>query len=58
MIIFGRHDKNKPQVALGVERGWAMFNLDYGKTIDLQTMRFTTYPLDDIECLPLDRQGG
>jgi len=58
VIIFGKYDKNKPQVALGSEQGWAMFNLDYGQTIDLQTMNFALYPLDGIECLRLSRPGG
>ena len=57
-IIFGRYDKNKPQVKLGGEQGWAMFNLDYGQHIDLQTMSFAPYPLDGLECLRLIRPGG
>jgi hypothetical protein len=57
-IVFGRYDQNQPQVTLGSAQGWAMFNLDYGQHIDLQTMRFAPYPVDGLECLRLSRPGG
>jgi len=34
-----------------------MFNLDFGRQIDLQTMRFADYPLEGIECLRLSGMG-
>jgi hypothetical protein len=45
-------------VTLGSAQGWAMFNLDYGRHIDMQTLRFADYPLEGIECLHLSGMGS
>ena len=57
-IVFGHYDESKPQVTLGTAQGWAMFNLDFGRHIDMQTMRFADYPLEGIECLRLSGLGS
>ncbi|HEY5903298.1 MAG TPA: hypothetical protein VIU39_12145 [Anaerolineales bacterium] len=56
-IVFGHYDESKPQVALGTAQGWAMFNLDFGRHIDMQTKRFADYPLEGLECLRLSGMG-
>ena len=58
IIVFGHWDETKPQVTLDSAQGWAMFNLDYGRQIDLQNMRFADYPLEGLECLRLSGLGS
>jgi hypothetical protein len=56
--IFGRFDINEPQVTLGAEKGWKMYNLDFAQQIDLATMRFAPLSLEGVACLRLIRQGS
>ena len=57
-IVFGKFNSSQPQVSLDVEKGWAMTDLDFGMSIDLGSMLFVPYPINDLQCLRLERQGG
>ncbi|MGE5249657.1 MAG: hypothetical protein ACM3QS_05530 [Bacteroidota bacterium] len=56
-IVFGRYDQTKPQVTLDTAKGWAMFNLDYGQYINLDTVKFEPYALQGLECLRVSGMG-
>jgi hypothetical protein len=57
-LIFGKYDTSEPQVGLGAEKGWKMFDLDFGQQVDLKTMHFAPLSLQDVACLRLPRQNG